>query len=121
MQRETTLQKWVKPVRAIAQVRKAVVSASRLSPLYYWHGMEIFQILKEVKARGLHKIVNEQTGRVKIIKRIEPRIRDNFYDGYFGRHHVHGEVHYFPIQLDKEGLIDHSRCVDCEKQFKETQ
>lgn len=46
-------------------------------------------------------------------KRYPARCRDNVYLGYFGRHEVHGEVHFFPLILDEAGLIDHSKCVNC--------
>jgi len=31
-----------------------------------------------------------------------------------GRHVVHDETHFFPLCLDENGMIDHSRCLNCQ-------
>ena len=43
------------------------------------------------------------------------RMRDLYKLGLAGKHSVHGERNYYPIGLDEQGLIDHSKCEECQK------
>jgi hypothetical protein len=46
----------------------------------------------------------------KTLKEYANRQRDLFNQGFAGKHYVHGEIHYFPLKLDAEGIIEHSSC-----------
>lgn len=91
--------------RAKACVLKTLVTVIRDKAPIYNHGMtakEVRQFFPRVNGFSLTTYGN--------------RLRDlvNEEDPRAGRHDVHGERHFFPLCLDEEGLIDHTKC-NCKK------
>lgn len=83
---------------------------TRKYPFEYSHGMQP----KEIEAKHKHLV---KEGMFKeVFSTYGNRIRDCFNKHKTaGKHYVHGMIHYYPLSCDEEGLIDHSRCENCQK------
>lgn len=100
-----------KGAKSTADVLNVMVTIIRDKPDTYKYGLtakqvrDFFPLVKHYSlttyANRLRDLVNETVPRA-------------------GRHDVHGKRRFYPLILDEEGLIDHSRCVNCEKPRKET-
>ena len=108
----STLIKWQQRsegfARAEAEVLKTLNLMAEKYPLEFAHGMT----KKEVKEK--FELLVKQGKFERTLTIYDNKMRSLYKKGLAGRHTVHGERHYFAVTLHEEGLVNHSRCVDCE-------
>lgn len=102
-QEQAFLNDYYEGAKACADVLNVMVTIMR-DKVQYRHGLtkdEVAQFFPLVKHYRLKTYDNRQ--------------RDLYKKGLAGKHKVHGEMHYFPIGLDEEGVVVHDGCCECIK------
>lgn len=107
-----TLDSWQKRMEGFAKASaELIITMNTVIPKYpleFKHGMTWQEVQR------MHKILVSQHRFKKEFVEYENRLRDCYNrDKTAGKHYVHGRIHYFPLYLDEDGLIDHSRCEKC--------
>ena len=95
----------VKGARAKAAVLKTLVTVIR-DRSQYRHGLTANE-MRYFFPTVMHFTLATYGNRLRdLVNEREPRA---------GRHDVHNERHFYPKILDEQGLIDHTKCINCEK------
>ncbi len=95
--------------RHSVELLQTALQIIRAHPFEFDHGLTPTELEEK------HKILVQHGKFQHRFKTYENRVRDNFGKyKTFGKHYVHGYIHYFPISLHEKGLINHSRCERCQ-------